>query len=82
MNVTKLAEFGAAPTTIEALMWGFRTKGIAHLEDPSCQRRLSELSTAQLHEVINRLNYCRTTYPGRDRGITDELLLKLGEQLP
>jgi hypothetical protein len=80
VNVTKLAEFGAAPT-IEALMWGFRSNGIAHLKEPSCQRRLSELSTKQLREVIARLIYCRTKYPGRDPGISDELLLKLGEGL-
>jgi hypothetical protein len=70
---------GAAPTTVEALMWGFRTKGIAHLQEPNCLRRLSELSTAQLREVIKRLIYCRESYPGRDPGISDELLLKLEE---
>jgi hypothetical protein len=74
-------EQGAAPTTVEALMVGFRTKGLAHLQDPKCQRRLSELSTKQLREVISRLVYCRETYPGRDPGITDELLLQLEEQL-
>jgi hypothetical protein len=67
---------GAAPTTVEALMWGFRTKGIAHLQEPNCRGRLSELSSAQVREVIKRLIYCRTKYPERDRGITDELLLK------
>jgi hypothetical protein len=72
---------GAAPTTVEALMWGFRIKGIAHLKDPSGQRRLAELSRAQLREVIRRLIYCRTTYPRRDPGITDDLLSKLSEGL-
>jgi hypothetical protein len=69
----------AAPTTVEALMWGFRIRGIAHLQEPNCRRRLTDLSTAQLCEVIKRLLYCRKTYPGRDPGITDELLLKLDE---
>lgn len=69
---------GAAPTTVEALMWGFRSKGIAHLQEPNCRRRLSEVSTVQLREVIARLIYCRTGYPGRDPGITDEILLRLG----
>jgi hypothetical protein len=55
MNVTKLAEFGAAPTTIEALMWNFRTKGIVHLQEPSCRHRLMDCSPDQIREVIGRL---------------------------
>jgi hypothetical protein len=70
-------QHGAAPTTVEALMWGFRSKGLAHLKEPSCQRRLSELSPQQREEIIRRLIYCRVTYPGRDPGITDELMLTL-----
>jgi len=72
-------KYGAAPTTVEALMVGFRSKGVAHLQEPNCRRRLAELSTAQLREVIKQLIYCRKTYPGRDPGIGDELLLKLEE---
>jgi hypothetical protein len=62
-------------------MWGFRTKGLAHLKEPRCQERLIELSKAQVRELIGRLIHCRKTYPGRDRGVTDELLLKLAELL-
>jgi hypothetical protein len=72
-------EGGAAPTTVEALMVGLRSKGVAHLSDPKCQRRISELSAKQSREVIERLIYCRKTYPGRDPGITDELLFRLKE---
>jgi hypothetical protein len=70
---------GAAPTDVEALMYELQTYGLAALAGPNCRRRLSELSTAQLREVIKRLIYCRETYPGRDPGISDELLLKLEE---
>jgi hypothetical protein len=81
-----MKEVGAAPTTIEALMCGFRTKGIAHLHEPSCRHRLMDCSPDQLREVIGRLIYCRTTYSQRDRAISDELLLTLrnliAEQAP
>jgi hypothetical protein len=70
-------EHGAALTTVEALMWGFRDKGIAHLKEPNCQRRMADLSAQQRDEIIRRLIYCRMTYPGRDPGITDELMLML-----
>jgi hypothetical protein len=68
---------GAAPTTVEALMVGFRRLGIAHLKEPSCRRRLMDCSPDQLREIIQRLLYCRKTYPGRDPGISDELLVAL-----
>jgi hypothetical protein len=67
----------AAPTTVEALMVGFRDKGLAHLKEANCRRRMAELSAQQHDEIIRRLIHCQMTYPGRDRGITDELLLVL-----
>jgi hypothetical protein len=70
-------EYGAAPTTIEALMWGLRSEGIAHLNEPRCRRRLMDCSPDQVREIIARLLGCRETYPGRDPGISDELLLAL-----
>jgi hypothetical protein len=70
-------ESGAAPTTVEALVVGFRAKGISHLQEPSCRRRLMDCSSDQLREIIQRLLYCRKTYPRRDPGITDELLVAL-----
>ena len=69
--------YGAAPTTIEALMWGFRSEAAAHLQKPNCRRRLMDCSPDQVREIIARLLYCREAYPGRDPGISDELLLTL-----
>jgi hypothetical protein len=45
---------GAAASTIEALMFALRRGGEA-LTNPNNQRRLSELSETQLHEVCARL---------------------------
>jgi hypothetical protein len=70
-------QHGAAPMTIEALMVGFRAKGVAHLQEPNCRRRMAELSAPQHDEIIRRLIHCRMTYPGRDRGVSDKLLLVL-----
>jgi hypothetical protein len=69
----------APPSTVEALMVGLRDRGVTHLREPNCRPRLAAISTEQLREVITRLIYCRKTYPERDPGITDELLLKLEE---
>jgi hypothetical protein len=75
------AREGAAPTTVEALMYQLRAYGLAALAGPHCRRRLAELSPTQIADLIKRLIYYRKTYPGRDPGITDELLFRLGEQL-
>ena len=66
----------APQATIEALVYELRTHGLA-LERPNCRRRLAEVSTAQLRDVIARLLRLRPKYPA----ITDDLLLKLGDQL-
>jgi hypothetical protein len=47
--------YGAAPTTVEALMYSLRSRGTAALSEPNCQRRLSELNERQLYEVAVRL---------------------------
>jgi hypothetical protein len=70
-------QYGAAPTTIEGVMYELRTYGLAAIAGPNCRRRLASLSTAQLREVIGRLMQLRPRYPA----ITDDLLLKLGEGL-
>jgi hypothetical protein len=70
-------QYGAAPTTIEGVMYELRTYGLAALAGPNCRRRLASLSTAQLREVIGRLMQLHPLYPA----ITDDLLLKLGEGL-
>ena len=71
-------EFGAAPSTVEAVMYELRTYGVAALAGPNCQRRLAELSPDQLVEVIQRLMNLRPKYPA----ITDKLLLSLKKRLP
>jgi hypothetical protein len=70
------AELGrAAQSTVDALVWELRTYGIPQLGKPNCQRRLSDLSTKQGHELIAALLRLRPRYPA----ITDELILKLGD---
>jgi hypothetical protein len=68
-------EFGAASSTVEAVMYELRTYGIAALAGANCQRRLSELSPDQVRDVIVRLDRLRSNYPA----ISDKLLLLLGE---
>jgi hypothetical protein len=65
---------GAPSATVEALVYELRTRGLAALTHPNCLRRLDDVSTAQLREVISRLIRLRPKYPS----ITDDLLLKLG----
>ena len=69
--------YGAAPTTVEALMYELRTDGVRALATRNCQRWLCDLSTDQVREVIERLTRLRARYPA----ITDELLLALTDQL-
>jgi hypothetical protein len=67
----------APQSTYEALLDELRTFGVAQLAQANCQRRLSNFSTEQLRELIAALMRLKPAYPE----ITDELLLKLGEQL-
>jgi hypothetical protein len=68
----------AAEATVEALMFSLRERGTAALAEPETQRRLAELSSAQVRDVIARLIAVRSPqYPAID----DELLHLLGEQL-
>ena len=69
--------YGAAPTTVEALMYELRTDGVRALATPNCQRRLCDLSTIQVRGVIERLMRLRARY----LAITDELLVALADQL-
>jgi hypothetical protein len=45
----------AAASTVEALMYSLRERGVKALDEPDTQRRISELSEEQLHEVGGRL---------------------------
>jgi hypothetical protein len=67
----------AATSTVEALMFSLRERGVSALTERDCQRRLAELSTAQIGSIIERLIVARPRFPA----IGDELLFLLGEQL-
>jgi len=45
----------AAASTVEALMFGLRSRGVQALGEPDVLRRLSQLDDAQLREVAIRL---------------------------
>jgi hypothetical protein len=47
--------YGAAPTTIEAVMYSLRERGTAALLEPNCRRRLSELNERQIVDIAVRL---------------------------
>jgi hypothetical protein len=68
---------GAPQSTVEALVYELRTHGLTALQHPSCLRRLDDVSATQVREVTARLIRLLPKYPA----ITDDLLLKLGEQL-
>jgi hypothetical protein len=67
----------AAQSTYDALLYELRTYGIAQLENANCRRRLGDVSSDQLRELIATLTRLRPQYPA----ITDELILKLGDNL-
>ncbi len=67
----------APQSTCDAALYEFRTYGIAQLKDPNCRRRLGDLSTLQVRDLIAALMRLQPKYPA----ITDDLLLTLGEQL-
>jgi hypothetical protein len=67
----------AAASTVEALVLALRERAAADLAEPECQRRLANLSTAQMRDILARLMALRSNYPAID----DELLFLLGKQL-
>ena len=67
----------APQTTYDAALWELRTYGVAQLAKENCRRRLSDLSTKQIRELIAALMRLRPQYSMID----DELLLKLGDLL-
>ena len=67
----------ASQVTCDAILYELRTYGISQLAKPNCRRRLFDLSTEQVRELIAALMRLRPRYPA----ITDDLLLKLGDQL-
>lgn len=51
----KRERYGAAASTVEALMYLLRERGVAALKEPDCQHRLSELNKQQMLEIAVRL---------------------------
>jgi hypothetical protein len=70
-------QYGAPKSTCDATLWELRTYGLPQLAKPDCRRRLANLSTGQLRELLAALIRLRPEYPN----ITDELIAKIGGQL-
>jgi hypothetical protein len=66
---------GAPETVYNAVMHELRVHGVAQLGKPDCQRRLADLSDAQLRMLLGSLQRKRGQYPA----ISDELLTALAE---
>jgi hypothetical protein len=65
----------APQVTLDALLYELRTEGLAALENPSCRRRLADLSDGQLRDLMAALIRARTNCAA----VTDELLVALDE---
>jgi hypothetical protein len=75
LRVLSTKRDGAAGSTVDALLHQLRTGGLAALKDPSCRARLTELSDAQLRDVLGRLIRIR----GKFAAVTDDLIIALDE---
>ena len=64
---------GAAPATVEALVYELRVLGLAALAGRNCKQRLAEVSDEQLKQIIERLGRLRTGYPAITEGLLDGL---------
>jgi hypothetical protein len=71
-------QHGAAQSTYDAVFYELRTYGLAQLAQANCRRRLADLSTVQVRELIAALIRIRPQYPTT---ITDDLIGLLGDQL-
>ena len=72
----ELNDPGARPTpqtTVNVLFYQLRMDGLAAFEHPNCRRRLAELSTEQLRELMAAL----IRVSPRCAAVTDELLIAL-----
>jgi hypothetical protein len=63
----------APKATYDAIVYELRTYGLPQLKNPSCQRRLADLSAAQVKNVMASLQQWRGRYPN----VCDELLATL-----
>ena len=74
INRAARERYNEAPkATYDAVVYELRTYGLAQLTQPNCQRRLADLSTAQVKAVIASLQQCRGQY----LNVSDELLTTL-----
>jgi hypothetical protein len=74
INRSARERYNEAPeATYHAVVYELRTHGLAQLKQANCQRRLSDLSAAQVKAVIASLQQWRGQYPK----VTDELLATL-----
>ena len=63
----------APEATYNAAVYELRTYGLPQLSNPNCQRRLADLSAAQLKNLMTCLQQWRGQYPK----VSDELLAML-----
>jgi hypothetical protein len=70
--------YGAPQSTYDALLWELREFGVMRLAERECRRRLGDLSTAQVRELVAALIRLRPKWPN----VTDNLILKIGGLLP
>ena len=74
INLAARERFNEAPkATYDAVVYELRTHGVSQLSKPNCQRRLGDLSPAQLKNLIASLQQRRGQYPN----VSDELLTTL-----
>jgi hypothetical protein len=65
----------APKATYDAAAYELRTYGLPQLSKLNCQRRLADLSIAQIKNLMASLQRCRGQYPN----VSDELLATLAE---
>jgi hypothetical protein len=68
-------QYGAAASTIEAIMYALRERGEAGLAESNTGNRLDQCSPEQRQEIIVRLNNLRGRYPT----IADGLIIRIAE---
>jgi hypothetical protein len=77
------AEPAEAPkATYDAVVYELRTHGVSQLSKPNCQRRLGDLSIAQLKNLITSLQQRRGQYPNVGRSTATTLLREAAAALP
>ena len=69
---------GATASTVEALMFSLRERGLAALQEPATQRRMRELSDSQVIEVGKRLQALKIGHAWADDEIETFMRVKEG----